>query len=165
MNTLKKLLLLSSIAIMTISCCDCPSGDPQNIITEAQAIQMDSLYIANQHRFVNMGIEQQYQNGEPDNLGALIEIDDFQKYLIAVKKEAQRQNKPNPAIKLSFGAQLDENEVPRSAPFFMAIYPSDSETEDPTDLVDYKQLEFPMSFYDKLDPMNKDPKPKKDKDN
>lgn len=162
MKKLKNLTALALLSIILVSCCDCPSGTPENIITEAQAIQMQSLYAENQFQFINTGIEATYENGEPDNLGALIyDIDDFQKYIQAVKQEAAAQNKFNPGIKVTYGAVLDKNNVPRSVPFFTAIYRENSDpTEDSINYnpLDIKKLEFPSTYYDKLNPMGKEPK-------
>jgi hypothetical protein len=155
---LKRIIFLSAVGLILISCCDCPQGNPVNTITEAQADSMQQLYIDNHHKFINIGIEEEYQNGEPDNLGAIIEdIDDQLRYLIAVKKEAARQNKSNPAIKLSYGAKIDENGVPRSAPYFMAIYRIDSVNSVGNIIPYYKRLNFQYAFSDKLDPMDEDP--------
>jgi hypothetical protein len=156
MKNLKQFAAIVVLLIVVVSCCDCPSGNPQNIISETQAQEMEQLYLENQHNFINLGIEANYANGEPDNLGALIQdIDDLQKYLIAVKKEAESQGKNNPAIKLVYGAQLDKNQVPRSAPFFMAIYKTENDSI--PDFPDYEKLQFPQAFYDKLDPMGREP--------
>lgn len=160
MKNFKRLSILAIMSLLVISCCDCPQGDPVNIITEAEAVTMENTYLENQHIFINQGVEAQYQNGEPDNLGALIaDIEDFQKYINVVKEEAEAQGYAQPALKVVYGAVNDANGVPRTIPFFMAIVP-DTNGEDPDFpyLGDYLKLDFPQTFYDKLDPLNKDPK-------
>ena len=89
MKTFKQLAVLAVLSALLISCCDCPSGapDPQHIISENDAYQLQQTYFNNQHKYITIGVEGQYQNGEPDNVGVIVkDIDDLQKYLINIKK-------------------------------------------------------------------------------
>ncbi|MDE0598908.1 hypothetical protein ACFO5T_11520 [Dokdonia genika] len=163
MKTFKQLAVLAVLSALLISCCDCPSGapDPQHIISENDAYQLQQTYFNNQHKYITIGVEGQYQNGEPDNVGVIVkDIDDLQKYLINIKKEAIAQGKQNPGAVIYFGAKNDENNVPRSTVFFQAMHATpDPDSEDPDfpDTDDYKKFSYPHAFYDKLDPMGKKP--------
>ncbi len=163
MKNFKLIALLVALCTVTASCCDCPNGDPdpQHIITENQAYELQQNYFNNQHKYIAIGIEGQYQNGEPDNIGVLVkDIDDLQRYLTKIKKEAIAQGKQNPGAVIYFGAKNDEKNVPRSTVFFQAMHAtpdsSNSDLDFPSNL-DYKKLKYPNAYYDKLDPMGKEP--------
>jgi len=163
MKKLKLIALWSVLGFVTVSCCDCPSGapDPQHIISENDAYQLQQTYFNNQHKYITVGVEGQYQNGEPDNVGVIVkDIDDLQKYLINIKKEAIAQGKQNPGAVIYFGAKNDEKNVPRSTIFFQAMHatpdPSNNDSDFPS-ILDYEKLEYPSAYYDKLDPMGKEP--------
>ncbi len=163
MKNLKLIPLLALVGVLATSCCDCPSGSPdsEHIITETEAHYLQQTYFDNQHRFINLGVESQYKDGEPDNIGVIItDIDDLQKYLNAIKKEAATQGKENPGAVLFFGAKNDANNVPRSTVFFQAMHATpDPNNTDPNfpSTIDYKKLEYPSAYYDKLDPMGLEP--------
>lgn len=131
MKTFKKLAMLLCIALITVSCCDCIEGNPQNLISQEEALILQDTFEFNQHRFINERLESDFSSSTPDNFEVSFEdLDDFQEYLVAVKNLAEDRNLTNPSIRLYFGARIVDG-VPRSTVFFSGE--GEEESEDPTD--------------------------------
>ena len=154
---LKRILLLCAVGLFLTSCCDCPSGDPENTITKSTADSLYNLYKANQYMFVNEAIASQFpENMTLDNEGVLFEdIDDLQKYLQLVKRKAADDGVQNPGIAVYFGARLDNTQTPKTTVFFEAV----EKTTDPTpfDPSDLRPLHFYGSLYNKGRPFKPRP--------
>lgn len=148
------------------SCCDCPSGDPVNIISDEQADQMKSLFLENQHQFINLGLEGEYPaNESADNIGAVVtDIDDLQKYLIKIKEYQKENDIDKTAMLVYFAATPDVTGTPKSTVYFKAARVIEPETESESAFyVPILEGQLPTVNYDRMDPLgNSDPKDPKD---
>ena len=161
MKNLKRILLLCAVGLFMTSCCDCPSGDPENIISDEEAASMQSLFIENQHQFINIGLESQYPaNESADNIGAVVtDIEDLQKYLIKIKEYQKENNIDKTAMIVYFAAVPDDTNTPKSTVFFKAAQIVEPESEIDPIYVPINEEFLPTTNYDRMDPLgNTDPK-------
>ena len=159
---LKRILLLCAVGLFLTSCCNCPSGDPENTISDEEAASMQSLFLENQHQFINNALENQYPANESvDNIGAVVtDINDLQKYLIKIKEYQKENNIDKTAMFVYFAATPDETGTPKSTVYFKAVQVVQPEIESEDSF--YFQIpedQLPTTNYDRMDPLgNTDPK-------
>lgn len=153
MKTFKQLAVLAVLFALLISCCDCPSGPPENIITKEQANKMKVTYNEFQYEYINNGLEQAFTTEQKDNNAVLFtDVDDLQKYLQAIKKQSKKDGDEDVAVAIVFGAAKNSDGLPMSTIYLQAAGVPKGE-EEPFDWSDYKLKFIPGSFADKGHPI------------
>jgi hypothetical protein len=136
-SLLQKLVLLSLVTFALFSCCDCPQGEPNIIIEKEIGQEMINSYAANQHIYINAALDSLYPGGSPDFTDISYPIEELQKYLSKVKREANEMGYDEVGIRIHYAAKMI-NGVPKSTLVFSPIAPGDDviipgEGEDPND--------------------------------
>jgi hypothetical protein len=138
---LLKTITIFAFALTFISCCNHPQGDPENIITEAEAQTMRNLFYENQYEFINAGLIENYPNATPDKSHITFELEDLKKFIYQSEQIAEDQNYSNLGLRIYLAAKVNEAGVPNTTVYMRTI-------GSPNDI----DLPFPIR-YDTLNPV------------
>jgi len=105
------ILLLVITALFLTSCNNCPTGDPENLIPEAQAIDMKNLFLE-----MDSGVA----NG--DNTDVTFDLQDVQKYLHKMSELGSDQGYEKLGLRVHFARKI-ENGIPKRTVFFETVAP------------------------------------------
>ncbi len=127
---MKKLLLKSVLLILTaisfVACCKCPTGNPQNTITELEAEEMRALFIDNHYGYINEGLSSNFPGAQTDYTHITFELEDLKKYIYEMEQTAKNENYSNLGLRIYLAAALNEENVPNTTLFMRTVGTPDS---------------------------------------
>lgn len=126
MKTMKRILIIAFVAIVTTSCCDCPSGDFSAIqIDSDEALDLEQRYVNNQYEIINQTF--------PEDAREVLftDLDALQSFLYKVRDEGETRSLNNVGVRVYFGAK--ELDGTSTATVFLAGVAAPNVNQDPTD--------------------------------
>ncbi len=130
--SIKHALALITVALLLTSCNNCPTGEPEKIISLEDAVNMKGLFL-------------EMDNGaiKGDNTDITFNLEDMQKYLHKMSELGKEQGYEDLGLRVHF-ARKTEDGIPKRTVFFETVAPiGDSNNPDTPDLTDldlYKTL-------------------------
>ncbi len=116
------MLAIVLFSAFVVSCC-CPTNPaPNGMISDATALEMQNLYLENQHAFINEALGLPPGPTEGDNINVHFDLADFEEYICLIKKIAKDSSYSNLGLRVYFGAKLYKNGIPKSTLFFAPTF-------------------------------------------
>ena len=124
-NTILAILVL----LITLSSCDFSKQKyekPKNLISKTEAYEMKALYINNQYKFINKGLNDNYNTSKMDFTEFSVSIEELKNYINYAEGIAKKENYKNLGIRFHLGGKMGEDKVPYTSIYYNTIGIHDS---------------------------------------
>lgn len=136
--------------------------EPKNLISDSEALEMKTLFLNNQSKFINKGLNDNYNTSEFDNNEFTVSIEEMKNYINYAEKIANKENYKYLGLRFILGAKLNDVKIPSTSIYYNVVgIPDATKPKFPIRYDTIKRIPS-ISFADKIltstNPKKTDPK-------